>query len=155
MGCAIFYPQQYSGVYPVHQSQQHPHSRPRITGGSLLALLIFTALPVYGQLIVSEIYRDPPGTEGSLGGGASHEFVELTNLGSDSVALDRLFITNGLEADSIVPMREPLTGHESCLYNAGSIPPGATALLLDSDYRAGRLHDPVQPGLYRTPSERL
>ncbi len=101
----------------------------------VLLVLLSLAIPVTARLIVSELYRDPPGTVGSLGGDASHEFVELTNLGADSVVIDSLYITNGLEADSIVPISEILPGHEQCSYAARTIAPGATALLLDPDYR--------------------
>jgi hypothetical protein len=86
------------------------------------------------QLIVSEIYRDPPGTESAIGGGASHEFVEITNLGPTSVKVDSLFITNGLESDSLIAVRDTIPGHENYIYAADELPPGAIALCIDPDY---------------------
>ena len=108
---------------------------PSISLTALFLTLLVLWAPLHAQLIVSELYRDPPGTESSLGGGASHEFVEITNLGPRAVALDSLFITNGLEADSIIPIRDTLPGHEQCGYNSSTIVPGVTAVILDPDYR--------------------
>lgn len=101
---------------------------------TVVLVWFFFAASSEAQLIVSEIYRNPPGTEGSPGGGASHEFVELTNLGPDTLLVDSLFITNGLEADSLVAINNTIRGHENCTYAAEELPPGATALCIDPDY---------------------
>ena len=104
--------------------------------GPFLPLLIGTvAVTLPAQLIVSELYRDPPGTESSIPGGASHEFVEIINLGPDTAALDALYLTNGIEADSVVPETAVITGHENCRYGTGLLAPGTCALILDPDYR--------------------
>ncbi|MBN1306947.1 MAG: hypothetical protein JXA18_03455, partial [Chitinispirillaceae bacterium] len=125
----------------MQQQQFRPVLLPSIAVLTALIMLLTLVVPLPAQLIVSELYRDPLGTESSLGGGASHEFVEITNLGPDSIALDSLFITNGLEADSIVPVRETLPGHEQCLYGGRMIAPGAVALILDPDYRRAIVED--------------
>jgi hypothetical protein len=88
------------------------------------------------EIIISEIYRDPFGAESSIGGGLSHEFVELTNLSRKTVSLTNVFITDGNDCDSIVPWISPIPGHEDCIYNKTELLPGQSALILDPDYPA-------------------
>ncbi len=111
-----------------------------------VVIIIFSILniPSHAQLIISEIYRDPPLNESSLGGGLSHEFVEITNLGPQAFLIDSVFITNGLEADSIIPIYDTLPGHEQCVYKSRIIAPGAAALILDPDYRRAITEDPLR-----------
>ncbi|MBN1575973.1 MAG: lamin tail domain-containing protein [Chitinispirillaceae bacterium] len=120
---------------------RRPISISSIAAITASVLLLAVAHPLPAQLIVSELYRDPTGAETALGGGKSHEFVEIANLGPDSLALDSLFISNGLEADSIVPVRDTLLGHGLCLYGSRAIAPGAVALILDPDYRSAIAED--------------
>jgi len=85
-------------------------------------------------LVISELYRDPPGGEGEVGGGKTHEFVELFNCSSDTFQVAGLFVTNGAGADSIVAVDDTVPGGERCTYGASTIVPGAVALILDRDY---------------------
>ncbi|MBN1760753.1 MAG: lamin tail domain-containing protein [Chitinispirillaceae bacterium] len=94
------------------------------------------ALAPQARVIVSELYRDPPGVESDTsGGGGSHEFIELTNLGPDTFFITDLYVTNGLEADSVIPEETIIPGNENCRFDSRSLPPGMIALILDPDYR--------------------
>ena len=88
----------------------------------------------YTQILITELYRDPPGSESSLCGGASHEFIEILNIGTDTFKINNLFITDGMESDSVIPLREKLSMHPKCIYNRRFICPGQFALILDPDY---------------------
>ena len=105
----------------------------------LLAAVLSLSCAVFslqGTVIVSELYRDPPGTESdTMGGGGSHEFIELTNLGPDTFFIDALFVTNGIEADSVIPETAAIKSHENCRYNSTVLAPGMIAVILDPDYR--------------------
>ena len=101
----------------------------------ILCLLFAAAASLPAQMIISEIYRDPPGTVDKIGGDASHEFIEIINLGADTIRLDSVFITNGIEADSLVAIHDTLPGYEACRYGIRLLPPGAISVILDPDYR--------------------
>jgi hypothetical protein len=110
-------------------------------------ILIFIALTRTSSsgVIVSELYRDPPGTEtDTRGGGGSHEFIELTNLGPDTFFIDSLFITNGAEADSVTPETSTIAVHTNCRYSTRVLEPGGIALILDPDYRVAVTADPAR-----------
>jgi hypothetical protein len=96
---------------------------------------LLLVLPLHSETLITEILRDPAGSESSLCGGGSHEFVEITNFGPESLFISKLFITDGNEADSIVPCKSILPSHENCLYGRKFLSPGQTALILDPDYR--------------------
>jgi hypothetical protein len=95
------------------------------------------------EIIISEIYRDPPGTETSLGGGLSHEFIELTNISNDTFYIDSMLITDGTQTDSIVPWITELAGHEQCVFGKNYILPSQSALILDPDYEAAITANPA------------
>ena len=129
------YPEKYAYITKEQDIRvQRPSTPLRYLLIGCIALLTGT-FPADARLIVSELYRDPTGNEDRLGGGKSHEFIELINLGQDAVSMDSLYITNGSETDAVVPLRETLPGHETCRYNQTVIPPGAIAVILDPDYR--------------------
>jgi hypothetical protein len=103
----------------------------------LLLLIVFLfSIPVFSEIIITEIFRDPTGSESLLCGGASHEFVEITNFGPETLFISNLFITDGSESDSIVTCSRVISGHERCLYGKKILVPGQTALILDPDYRS-------------------
>ncbi len=111
---------------------------------AILSLLILP-LATTARVIVSELYRDPPGTENDTrGGGGSHEFIELTNLGPDTFFIDSLFITNGSEADSVTQETSPIAAHTNCRYATRKLEPGGVALILDPDYRTAVTADPAR-----------
>jgi hypothetical protein len=92
-------------------------------------------VPLFSETLITELLRDPVGSESSLCGGESHEFVEITNFGPESLFISNLFITDGNEADSIISCNNFLPGHENCLYGKRFLSPGQTALILDPDFR--------------------
>ena len=100
------------------------------------SLIIFLlSITGYTQnVIITEIYRDPPGSETALGGGASHEFIEITNLGCDTFSLKNLLITDGVDTDSLIMWDNVIFSHQECFYSQDFLLPGQTALILDSDY---------------------
>jgi hypothetical protein len=104
----------------------------------VLVAVVFTR---GGELAaITELLKDPPGRESAAPGGASHEFVEFANLGTDTLFLDSLVLSDGKEADSVVVWTDTLPGHESCVYGASALAPGSIALILDPDY-AGAVAD--------------
>jgi hypothetical protein len=97
-------------------------------------LSLSCAFPTFSEVVITELLRDPAGSESSLCGGLSHEFVEITNFGPETLFILNLFITDGSESDSIIPCNLAISGHERCLYGKKVLLPGQTALILDPDY---------------------
>jgi hypothetical protein len=100
-----------------------------------ILILVYT-LSACSQVIITEICRDPAGGATSSPGDASHEFVEITNFAADSFSLDSLCLSDGAEADEIIPWPAPLTLHGDCITGCSVLAPGQTALILDRDYPA-------------------
>lgn len=100
-----------------------------------LIILLLCSFAHSHNVIITEIYRDPPGAETALGGGGSHEFVEITNLGCDTFSLNGLLITDGADSDSLVVWGNVITAHQDCHFSQNFLHPGQTALILDSDYQ--------------------
>jgi hypothetical protein len=86
------------------------------------------------SLVISELYRDPFGAESALGGGVSHEFIEITNISQDTVLLEHLMLTDGSDVDSVVPWQGVLRGCDSCRVESMWLAPSQRALILDRDY---------------------
>jgi hypothetical protein len=137
------------------------HSQIQVTVYALLlSFLLFRA--VFCQILITEIYRDPKGPESDLCAGASHEFVEITNLGSDTFTIDSLFISDGTESDQVINIG-PLQvyAHQDCIYSSRFLPPGKTALIMDRDYEkavaAYSCRLPVKSGttLFTTPDTEI
>jgi hypothetical protein len=106
---------------------------------SFLALaVLFLALqsaPVCARfIIISEILRNPAGNSTECPGDKCHEFIEFTNLGTDTLSLDSLFITSGAYTDSVSAWTDTITRHANCIYSATHLLPGQTALILDRQY---------------------
>jgi len=106
---------------------------------SLFAVFLFTALAFVpaaaaGPIVVTEIHRDPAGRETDMPGGASHEFVEITNLGGEPFSLDSLFLSDGVDRDSVIAVAAPIRAHPGCRYGMRVLPPGACAVILDKNY---------------------
>lgn len=92
-------------------------------------------------LRITEIQCDPLGYETQSPGGLSHEFVEITNCSSVQIDLSSLFISDGTEADTIIPVLDTIPGHFDCLYNSLLLKPGCSALIIDRDYGAAVSED--------------
>ncbi|MBD3422569.1 MAG: hypothetical protein GF398_20830 [Chitinivibrionales bacterium] len=103
----------------------------RVAAAGIAALLFIRA---QAFIAITEILRNPTGNETQKPGGASHEFIEFCNFGALSFALDGLYLTDGSDSDSVVARQTPIAGHETCIYNSTSLPPGRCALILDRDY---------------------
>jgi hypothetical protein len=99
-----------------------------------LVILHSTALLYSHNLYITELYRNPPGLESAICGGASHEFIEIANLGNDTFRIDGLFNSDGNEEDSILPFSVKIPGHENCITNQKFLAPGQIGLILDPDY---------------------
>lgn len=88
------------------------------------------------QPVITEIQRDPQGGETAMPGGASHEFVEIVNFGTDTLRLDSVFLTDGVESDAVLPWPGTLPEHGDCAINTAHLAPGQCGLILDPDYAA-------------------
>lgn len=75
------------------------------------------------QIFISEIERNPPGSESTAPGGKSHEYVELVNLSRDTLYIDSMVLTDGVVRDQLVSRS-----------GARLFTPGAVLLILDPDY---------------------
>jgi hypothetical protein len=103
---------------------------------SILLLLSWLLYNAFAQTVITEFQRNPVGGASSSPGDASHEFVEITNLGVDTVRLDSLCLSDGVESDTVVPWPAPLPIHGDCMTGTTVLLPGRTALILDRDYPA-------------------
>jgi len=83
---------------------------------------------------ITELLRNPAGLETAAPGGRSHEFVEVANLGTVPLSLDSLYLSDGLDADSVIPWTDPHRYHPGCLTGARVLPPGRTAVIIDPEY---------------------
>jgi hypothetical protein len=103
---------------------------------TIIAAAFLSLQPCFSQVVITEIQRDPAGLESVSPGGLSHEFVEIANLGTDTFWIDSLFLTDGMEADAVIPWTDSLPAHADCDTGVARLAPGATALILDRDYAA-------------------
>jgi hypothetical protein len=85
-------------------------------------------------VVITEVLKNPAGPETAPDAGLSHEFIEILNIGTDTLTLDSLFLTDGEVVDSVVPWRTPLQQHPAGCVNRRAVPPGRFALILDRDY---------------------
>lgn len=100
---------------------------------AVLVTAVFIQAHALG-VVITEVHRDPAGRESDIPGGQSHEFVEITNFGKDTFCLGNLFLTDGIDADTVIFFENPLTGHDDCSFNTFCLPPGKVAVILDRDY---------------------
>ncbi len=100
-------------------------------------------------LVITELHRDPLGRESEMPGGLSHEYIEITNLSSDTLLIQSLFLTDGMDSDSIIPFGV-FEAHNNCPADRRFLAPGEIALILDPDYRRATLSNPS--ALYSIPS---
>jgi hypothetical protein len=107
---------------------------------AFLGLLFFVSgLNANEYIAITEILKNPVGPSSGIPGDASHECVEITNLGSDTFFIDSLFLfDNPGGIDSIVPWDSIKNGvlspHQTCRFNTRFLAPGMCALILDPDY---------------------
>ncbi|HEX3020363.1 MAG TPA: lamin tail domain-containing protein [Chitinispirillaceae bacterium] len=126
-----------------------------------LVMLFYPCLLFSQKLIITELYRNPVGTESALCAGMSHEFIEITNIGTDTLFISNLFLSDGNEADSILPFDIQLVDHDSCISGQSFIAPGQIGLILDPDYQKAiekqRCNLPVKnaPILFRSSDNEL
>jgi len=111
-------------------------TKKKTSGLKIILLLLGLSHSAFPQIVITELQRDPIGGESSMPGGASHEFIEITNLGSDTASLDSLCLSDGVESDTVVPWPATLPIHADCIVGSTVLPPGRTALILDRDYPA-------------------
>lgn len=117
-----------------HHAPPRTHAAKKHLVGLFIGIVLLSALQA--QVIITELLRNPQGAESSLGGGLSHEFIEITNIGIDTVLLTNLLLTTGSSVDTIIATDTPIPGHETCAYAQRYLAPGSVALILDADYRA-------------------
>jgi hypothetical protein len=102
-------------------------------------VLFVSSLNAYEYVAITEILKNPVGPSNGIPGDASHECLELTNLGTDTFSIDSLFLfDNPGGIDSIVPWdtlkNGVLSPHQNCRFNSPVLAPGARAVILDPDY---------------------
>jgi hypothetical protein len=100
----------------------------------LIIAAILSIVTASGQVLITEIQRNPAGAESASPGGLSHEFVEITNFGADTFSIDSLFLTDGVESDAIIAWPDSLPPHPDCITGVRVLVPGQTACILDPDY---------------------
>lgn len=88
-----------------------------------ILLHLSLVITLSAQIFISEIERNPPGSESTAPGGKSHEYIELVNLTADTLAIDSIVLTDGVVRDQL----ESRNG-------ARFFTPGSVLLVLDPDY---------------------
>jgi hypothetical protein len=111
----------------------------RIKIALLSILIFFSATCPYEFVAITEIMKNPSGAADSMPGDASHEFIELTNLGTDTFNIDSLFLfDNPGGIDSVIPWNTlkqgVLLSNSNCIFDCRTINPGKSAVILDPDY---------------------
>ena len=106
----------------------------KLAAAVILLLTSFFSINGTELICITEVLKDPIGLESAPGGGKSHEFVEMTNFGTDTFFIDSLFVSDGVESDGVISFTSLLSYHNNCLINTSKIPPGYTAVILDPDY---------------------
>jgi hypothetical protein len=105
----------------------------------LAALFFISGLNANECIAITELLKNPAGPSDGIPGDASHECVEITNLGTDAFFIDSLFLfDNPGGIDSILPWdtlkNGVLSPHQNCTFNNRVLAAGACALILDPDY---------------------
>jgi hypothetical protein len=109
---------------------------------ALVILLLIHAAVAAKTIAVTEILKNPDGRETDKPGGASHEFVEIANTGHNAVSLSGVYLSDGTDVDSIIPVIPRPTGHDNCITGTTTLAPGQCALILDPDYFETALSHP-------------
>jgi hypothetical protein len=110
----------------------------------LLAVVVPAVPALCGEYIaITEILKNPLGGESAMPGGASHEYVEIANLGSDTLRIDSLFLSDGVDADSIVPWVDRYGILPACVSSARFLPPGRIGLVIDRQYDSVVVQNPT------------
>jgi len=101
----------------------------------IVLIVIFAVLNIHALgVVITEIHRDPIGNKNAIPGGLSHQFIELTNFGSDTFFVSDIFLSNGKVADSIRLFDNPIALHPDCHFTKAYIPPGVSAVILPQNY---------------------
>ncbi len=99
---------------------------------TLILSLILPCTAIAQSIVVSEVMFNPDGDENA------REFVELYNAGDSDVSLEGWIISDGEDADQIIPVDNTLW----------ILPPGSYALIFDPDYfSAGEPYAGIPEGI--------
>ena len=97
-----------------------------------LTLIIFSAAS--GEVVINEVMSNPAGSESSIPGGDSDEFIELYNTGEDTVDLSGYSFSDGDATDDILPWTLPGLIDTDVTTGTSFLPPGGYAVILDPEY---------------------
>lgn len=99
----------------------------------ILVFLIFIIFPAFSQinLKISEVMRNPVGSETEIPGGRSHEYIEVVNLGDESIILAGMKIFDGLVIDEIIEISANTISQGLC--GVRELKPGQIGLILDKE----------------------
>jgi len=97
----------------------------------ILICVVFVIFPVFSQLKVSEVMRNPIGSETEAPGGRSHEYIEVVNLGDDAMNLVGMKIFDGVVFDEIIEI--PRGTISQGLSGVRELKSGQIGLILDRD----------------------
>lgn len=98
---------------------------------NFLVLLFAIAALGYSQIIITEVERNPPGSETAMPGGKSHEYIELFNCTNDTFLVDSLSLYDGITTDRVKHRTSRLWY------------PGNVLLILDPDYFSVASQNPI------------
>jgi len=121
----------------------------------LLALSVFMILPLYAlpqtlysPIVINEVMANPKGASGANGPEDRNEFVELYNIGPDSVNIKNWYIFDFDARDNIIAWNDSslLTRYPNVVINETLIPPFSYTLILDPEYTsANAVGGEIQP----------
>lgn len=97
----------------------------------VLFFVIFVIFSAFSQLKISEVMRNPVGSETAIPGGRSHEYIEVVNLGDEAINLVGMKIFDGVVFDEIIEI--PKGTISEGISGVGELKAGQIGLILDRD----------------------
>jgi len=94
----------------------------------IVTIVIFD---LFSQILVSEVMRNPVGKKTEVGGGKTHQYIEIVNFGDTTVSISGMRLFTGAVFDSILPI--PKNAIPRGISGTTEIKSGQIALILDKE----------------------
>ena len=94
-------------------------------------MMFLTFSAAFAQIRVSEVMRNPLGGRNDIGGGRTHQYIEIVNMGNESVSIDGMRIFTGAVFNNILPLERGQIPRG--ITGTSEIKPGQKAIILDRE----------------------
>jgi hypothetical protein len=94
-------------------------------------IVFLISFELFAQIKVSEVMRNPVGRKTDVGGGRTHQYIEIVNLGGEAVSISGMRLFTGAIIDSILPI--PKNAISQGTSGTSEIKPGQIAMILDRE----------------------